>query len=200
MDLTTLIARLPQPDRNNTILSFEKGQVVSRTHADVYADVKKTAEKLTAWGVKPGMRVGILAPNSYEWMIHDLALIELRTVSVAFSEDFKGASASALCDKYALSLLLSHTHASIAGSEGVPTAFLLDGNHSNGYTVGAGVEYMFAPNWSAKAEYQYYDFGSTRFVTPVVLAPFGAWNNDVHTFKVGVNYRFNFASPVVARY
>ena len=29
----------------------------------------------------------------------------------------------------------------------------------NGYTVGAGVEYMFAPNWSAKAEYQYYNFG-----------------------------------------
>ena len=47
--------------------------------------------------------------------------------------------------------------------------FTLDKNHSNGYTVGAGVEYMFAPNWSAKAEYMYYDFGSTRFVTPGVL-------------------------------
>src|SRR5947208_501345 len=40
---------------------------------------------------------------------------------------------------------------------GVPTAFLLDGNHSNGYTVGTGVEYMFAPNWSVKGEYMYYD-------------------------------------------
>ena len=76
---------------------------------------------------------------------------------------------------------------------GAPVPFTLDKSHTNGYTVGAGVEYMFAPNWSAKAEYMYYDFGSTRFVTPVVLAPFGAWNNDVHTFKVGVNYRFNFA-------
>ena len=80
---------------------------------------------------------------------------------------------------------------------GAAVPFTLDKNHSNGYTVGAGVEYMFAPNWSAKAEYMYYDFGSTRFVTPVVLAPFGTFNNDEHTLKLGVNYRFNFAG---ARY
>ena len=83
---------------------------------------------------------------------------------------------------------------------GVPAAFALDRGHSNGYTVGAGVEYMFAPNWSAKAEYMYYDFGSTRFVAPVVLAPFGSFHHDDHTLKVGVNYRFNFAGPVAARY
>ena len=38
---------------------------------------------------------------------------------------------------------------------GVPTAFTTNGNNKDGYTVGAGLEYMFAPNWSAKAEYQY---------------------------------------------
>jgi len=59
---------------------------------------------------------------------------------------------------------------------------------------------MFAPNWSAKAEYMYYDFGNTRFVTPAPLAPFGSWHNDEHTLKVGVNYRFNLGGPVVARY
>ena len=83
---------------------------------------------------------------------------------------------------------------------GVPTAFLLNGNHSNGWTVGTGLEYMVAPNWSVKGEYMYYDFGSTRFVAPVALAPFGSFRTDDHTLKLGVNYRFNFASPVVARY
>ena len=83
---------------------------------------------------------------------------------------------------------------------GAPVAFTLDKNHSNGYTVGAGVEYMFAPNWSAKAEYMYYDFGSARFRAPAPLVPFGNFHNDDHTLKVGVNYRFNFAGPVVARY
>ena len=83
---------------------------------------------------------------------------------------------------------------------GIPVAFTLDTNHRDGYTVGAGVEYMFAQNWSAKAEYQYYNFGDTRFVTPAVLVPFGTFHNDEHTLKLGVNYRFNFAAPVVARY
>jgi outer membrane immunogenic protein len=83
---------------------------------------------------------------------------------------------------------------------GVPTAFLFDSNHRDGYTVGAGVEYMFAPNWSAKAEYQYYDFGNSRFLNPPALVPFGSFHNDEHTLKLGVNYRFNFGAPVVARY
>jgi len=42
---------------------------------------------------------------------------------------------------------------------GLPQAFTTNGNHRDGYTVGAGLEYMFAPNWSAKVEYQYYNFG-----------------------------------------
>jgi outer membrane immunogenic protein len=83
---------------------------------------------------------------------------------------------------------------------GVPVGFLLDSGHTNGWTVGGGVEYLFAQNWSAKAEYQYYDFGNSSFLAPAELVPFGSFHNDEHTLKVGVNYRFNFASPVVARY
>src|ERR1700730_15272370 len=41
---------------------------------------------------------------------------------------------------------------------GVPVAFAINGDHRNGYTVGADLEYMFAQNWSAKVEYQYYNF------------------------------------------
>jgi outer membrane immunogenic protein len=83
---------------------------------------------------------------------------------------------------------------------GVPTVFAFDNGHSNGYTVGAGLEYMFAPSWSAKVEYQYYNFGNSRFVTPAALVPFGTFTTDDHVVKVGLNYRFNWASPVVARY
>src|SRR6266849_8259322 len=83
---------------------------------------------------------------------------------------------------------------------GVPVAFTTDGSHKDGYTVGAGLEYMFAQNWSAKVEYQYYNFGKTNFVTPAVLAAFGSTRNDEHTVKAGLNYRFNWGGPVVAQY
>jgi outer membrane immunogenic protein len=82
----------------------------------------------------------------------------------------------------------------------VPQAFALNSSHHDGYTVGAGLEYMFAQNWSAKVEYQYYDFGKTSFVTPAVLAAFGSTRNDEHTVKAGLNYRFNWGVPVAGRY
>jgi outer membrane immunogenic protein len=83
---------------------------------------------------------------------------------------------------------------------GAPVAFAINGNHRDGYTLGAGVEYMFAPNWSAKAEYQYYNFGNSNFTAPAALVPFGSFRTDDHTLKAGVNYRFNWGGPVVARY
>ena len=75
---------------------------------------------------------------------------------------------------------------------GAPVVFGFDHGHRDGYTVGAGLEYMFAQNWSAKVEYQYYDFGSSRFVTPAVLVPFGSFRNNENTIKAGLNYRFNW--------
>jgi outer membrane immunogenic protein len=83
---------------------------------------------------------------------------------------------------------------------GAPVAFNFDRGHRDGYTVGGGVEYMFTPNWSAKAEYMYYNFNRSTFITPAALAPFGSFRDDEHTFKVGLNYRFGWAGPVVARY
>ena len=85
-------------------------------------------------------------------------------------------------------------------TNGVPVAFTVDGNHRDGYTVGAGIEYMFTPNWSIKGEYQYYNFGSTTFLTgpaPIVGTRF---HDDEHTVKLGINYRFGWGGPVAARY
>ena len=83
---------------------------------------------------------------------------------------------------------------------GVPAAFTTDGNHKDGYTVGAGLEYMFAPNWSAKAEYQYYNFGKTTFTAGPPDIVGASFRNDEHTVKVGVNYRFGWGGPSGSRY
>lgn len=78
---------------------------------------------------------------------------------------------------------------SVAG----PAAFTLDGGKKNGYTIGGGLEYLVSPNWSTKLEYQYYSFGSThlRSVTPAGVVRSRSFDNDVHTIKIGFNYRFN---------
>ena len=68
----------------------------------------------------------------------------------------------------------------------------------DGYTVGAGLEYLFTQNWSGKIEYQYYDFGNVNVIAPGGIV--GRFRNDEHTIKVGLNYRFNWGAPVVAKY
>ena len=50
--------------------------------------------------------MGICAANSLEWVVYDLALIELRAVSVAFTDDFANTDRAELVEKYGLSLLI----------------------------------------------------------------------------------------------
>jgi outer membrane immunogenic protein len=83
---------------------------------------------------------------------------------------------------------------------GVPVAFTTDGNHRDGYTVGAGLEYMFTPNWSIKGEYQYYNFGSTAFTSGPAEIVGNRFRDSEQTVKLGVNYRFGWGGPVATRY
>jgi len=78
---------------------------------------------------------------------------------------------------------------------GAPAAFTTNGTHRDGWTLGAGLEYMFAPNWSAKAEYQYYNFGTTTFTSGPPAIVGSRFRDDDHTVKVGVNYRFGWGGP-----
>ncbi|MDB5546720.1 MAG: OmpA-like transrane region [Tardiphaga sp.] len=87
----------------------------------------------------------------------------------------------------------------VTNAAGAPAAFTADSKRS-GYTVGAGLEYMFAPNWSAKAEYQYYNFGNTTVTSGPADVVGANYRKDDHTVKVGLNYRFGWGGPVVAKY
>lgn len=78
-------------------------------------------------------------------------------------------------------------------------------NTRTGWVVGGGVEYGFWDNWSVKLEYNYMDFGKDNSTFTYSANPAGLverWNIDqtVQVVKLGVNYRFNWGAPVVARY
>jgi outer membrane immunogenic protein len=61
-----------------------------------------------------------------------------------------------------------------------------------GWTVGAGVDWAFAPNWSANIEYNYYDFGSTGMTVHSVTDTVNEGNikDTIHAVTTGVNYHF----------
>src|SRR6266478_7889537 len=71
-------------------------------------------------------------------------------------------------------------------------------NSNSGWLVGAGIEWAFAPNWSAKVEYNFLGLDDRTFVAPAgfrFLAgdPFIERNRDIQMVKVGINYRFNWS-------
>jgi outer membrane immunogenic protein len=84
-----------------------------------------------------------------------------------------------------------------------------------GWTAGGGIEWAFAPNWSAKVEYLYYDLDRTNFQTVGFgrAAAIAASNFNVsadhsgHIVRAGLNYRFSWdyappppPPPVVRKY
>jgi outer membrane immunogenic protein len=66
-----------------------------------------------------------------------------------------------------------------------------------GWTVGAGVERKFSPNWSGKLEYLYMDFGTKTFFSGTLNQADVSFHD--HVFRAGFNYQWNPA-PVVAKY
>jgi outer membrane immunogenic protein len=78
------------------------------------------------------------------------------------------------------------TNAKTSFSDGVIT--VSDSQTHTGYTIGGGVEYMFAPNWSAKGEYMFTSLGSETY--NFGGQPLDSGSFDFHTIKVGVNYHF----------
>ena len=65
-----------------------------------------------------------------------------------------------------------------------------------GWTVGAGIEFGLTPNWSAKAEYLYYDLGDTNYTfTASTFTTTAKVHETGNLVRVGLNYHF---SPAIA--
>jgi outer membrane immunogenic protein len=71
-----------------------------------------------------------------------------------------------------------------------------------GLLLGLGLEYAFTNNWTGKVEYDYIDYGSFNLPYPSAGAAIQSFavHETKQIVKVGVNYKFNWAQPVVAKY
>lgn len=79
---------------------------------------------------------------------------------------------------------------SASGASSNTTTFSMSSDKiETGYTVGGGLEWAFAPDWSLKSEYLYVDLGDETLTSPA-----GTFTSntdlDFHTVRVGLNYHF----------
>ena len=99
-----------------------------------------------------------------------------------------------------------------------PASFA-SGSFSNsraGWTVGGGGEWLFAPKWSAKLEYLYYDLGRVTYASAPLATGGGSFIPGIvsavlpahttrfngHIVRAGINFHFNAPPPppVYAKY
>jgi len=70
----------------------------------------------------------------------------------------------------------------------------------SGWTGGAGIEWGFALNWSAKVEYLYVDLGNTGFVTPNLGPGFNRGSVPLNDNIVRAGIDYHFGGPIATRY
>jgi len=87
---------------------------------------------------------------------------------------------------YAFSNVLFYGTAGLAFGELRAQTFGWTESHTSaGWTIGAGAEVGFAPNWSAKLEYLYIDLSTSQFAITGVSNGYSA-----SVVRAGVNYHF----------
>lgn len=106
-------------------------------------------------------------------------------------------------DKYAIGNLLFFNDRFCFNSAGCnPTGI----ETRTGWTAGIGIEWAFWTNWSAKVEFDHYDFGTkqvTLFDPVADRSGLVDVKQRIEAVKFGLNYRFGWGkapAPLVARY
>lgn len=83
---------------------------------------------------------------------------------------------------------------------GIPPLLPGQTNTHLGWTIGAGIEWAFARNWSAKLDYLYAAFGrETCDATNCGANPVSV-RLDTTVLRGGINYRFNWGTPLTSSY
>jgi len=91
------------------------------------------------------------------------------------------------------------TRTQIAGTVGKATPGTVETTSTghDGWTVGAGLDYVFAPNWDAFVEYRYSGLiGNNTVAFPIAQISTSVSSNS-NVIEVGINWRFNGAGALI---
>jgi outer membrane immunogenic protein len=86
-----------------------------------------------------------------------------------------------------------------AGNGGAANSFVNDTTQT-GWTIGVGVDYLFAQNWAAGLEYDFVDLGKSSIqysATPASNR--STWSDAFSVVKATLTYRFDIGAPAPAR-
>ena len=97
-----------QHREQSALASIREGQLRWRTWGEVEEDVRRIVCGLKIAGVGQGDRVAQYTPNSYEWIIADLAMLSMGAVHVPLHDSLSLAEASALVNRAEVHTTIVH--------------------------------------------------------------------------------------------
>ncbi|HEY5608453.1 MAG: outer membrane beta-barrel protein [Xanthobacteraceae bacterium] len=144
----------------------------------------------------PGFPLGVILPGSSEGLTTRIPWLATATARLGYAVQppvllYVRGGAAWVRDKHTLEVSTT----GIVGEANVTRT---------GWTVGAGVDYLLARNWSMFAEYDYLDFGTER-LTFTSVPPFppvtaaADVTQKIHLVLIGFNYRFNWSGVAAAK-
>ena len=80
---------------------------LSLTYAELSEQIDQCAAALVASGIKPGDRVAVWAPNTWEWVVAGLSVLNAGAVMVPINTRFKGREAAYVLRKAEVKLLFT---------------------------------------------------------------------------------------------
>ncbi|MBO2448572.1 AMP-binding protein [Actinomadura barringtoniae] len=107
LSLAGLVPRLLSLEET-ALFHLDGARLVRTPYPELHADVRRVQERLKSWGAGVGVRVGVWGTNSYSWIVHELALLDLGCVTVTLPvTEFAGSAPADLAERYGLELLLA---------------------------------------------------------------------------------------------
>jgi long-subunit acyl-CoA synthetase (AMP-forming) len=94
------------PAAGHRVMFRRLGGAATMALTELHETAGRLARGLRAIGIEPGMRIGIVAANSLEWVLLDLAALRLKAVTCGF-EAGKFDPGPALLDAYRLAVLFT---------------------------------------------------------------------------------------------
>lgn len=113
-------------DKTAVIHLQDDTKKVSVSYRQLNADVEFAYTRLVNMGATECTAVGVIAPNSYLWLLMDMTLIRLNALFVAFPVEFCNISAIQLQQEYGLNLLIISKTLPLRDIAAVPHIFIED--------------------------------------------------------------------------
>jgi long-subunit acyl-CoA synthetase (AMP-forming) len=110
MSLDEISGMLRSHPRRHLTFYTSDGKLAKKSFLEIHNDVEKLKAEFVATGICSRSVVGLVGPNSYTWLLADLALLGIGALSIAFPEAMlSGGDLVSLGEKYELDYLLFST-------------------------------------------------------------------------------------------